>query len=169
MADRPNILFLLNDHQAYYRHGGDGGPAIQRPNVGRLAAGQTSDSLVSSIDVAPTLLDAAAMHSPEPMHGASLLPLASGACRTWRDDVMCEIHGHCIKHIGRAVVGPRYKYVANAPQLDELYDIEADPFELRNLINDPAHKTILDDMRRRLERWQRQTDDMLFTHVLPGS
>jgi arylsulfatase A-like enzyme len=39
VADRPNILYLLNDHQAYYRHGWDGGPAIQRPHFARLAAG----------------------------------------------------------------------------------------------------------------------------------
>lgn len=35
--DRPNILFLLNDHQAYYRHGWDGGVAPHRPNFDRLA------------------------------------------------------------------------------------------------------------------------------------
>jgi arylsulfatase A-like enzyme len=34
---RPNILFLMNDHQAYYRHGWDGGPSPQRPYFERLA------------------------------------------------------------------------------------------------------------------------------------
>lgn len=34
---RKNILFLLNDHQAYYRHGWDGGPKVQRPSFAKLA------------------------------------------------------------------------------------------------------------------------------------
>ena len=38
MSDRPNIVFLLNDHQAYYRHGWDSGPKIQRPHFERLAS-----------------------------------------------------------------------------------------------------------------------------------
>ena len=38
MSDKPNILLLLNDHQAYYRHGWDGGPRPQRPSFDRLAA-----------------------------------------------------------------------------------------------------------------------------------
>ena len=38
MADRPNIVFLLNDHQAHYRHGWDAGPKIQRPHFDRLAS-----------------------------------------------------------------------------------------------------------------------------------
>ena len=38
-SNKPNIVFLLNDHQAYYRHGWDRGPRIQRPHFNRLASG----------------------------------------------------------------------------------------------------------------------------------
>lgn len=38
LSDSPNILLLLNDHQAYYRHGWDDGPRPQRPHFDRLAA-----------------------------------------------------------------------------------------------------------------------------------
>ena len=37
MSKRPNIVFILNDHQTYYRHGWDGGPRVQRPQFDRLA------------------------------------------------------------------------------------------------------------------------------------
>ncbi|HNT34053.1 MAG TPA: sulfatase-like hydrolase/transferase, partial [bacterium] len=37
-SSRPNIVFLLNDHQLHYRHGWDSGPEIQRPNFRRLAS-----------------------------------------------------------------------------------------------------------------------------------
>lgn len=38
MSQRPNIVLLVNDHQAHYRHGWDGGPGPQTPNFDRLAA-----------------------------------------------------------------------------------------------------------------------------------
>ena len=37
MSTRPNIVYILNDHQAWYRHGWDGGPRVQRPQFERLA------------------------------------------------------------------------------------------------------------------------------------
>ena len=39
MNDRPNIVLIVNDHQAYYRHGWDGGPRPQTPNFDRVADG----------------------------------------------------------------------------------------------------------------------------------
>ncbi len=42
MQDRPNIVLLVNDHQAWYRHGWDGGPRPLTPNFDRLAAGGIS-------------------------------------------------------------------------------------------------------------------------------
>ena len=38
MNDRTNIVLIVNDHQAYYRHGWDGGPRPQTPNFDRMAA-----------------------------------------------------------------------------------------------------------------------------------
>ncbi|GKZ50552.1 hypothetical protein AbraIFM66951_003812, partial [Aspergillus brasiliensis] len=42
---------------------------------------------------------------------------------------------------------------------EELYDLEKDPREVHNLAKDPAYSTVLDDLRLRLEKWQRQTED----------
>src|SRR6185503_2025280 len=48
-----------------------------------------------------------------------------------------------------------------APELapEELYDLEADPFEVRNLAADPAHEATLKEMRGRLDRWMEETGD----------
>ncbi len=42
---------------------------------------------------------------------------------------------------------------------EELYDLEADPFEVRSLAADPAHRRTLEEMRARLERWMAETGD----------
>ena len=58
-----------------------------------------------------------------------------------------------------ALVTDRYKYVANAGQKDELYDLETDPYELANLIDDPDKAEILADMKGRLATWRSKTKD----------
>ncbi len=42
---------------------------------------------------------------------------------------------------------------------EELYDLRADPDELRNLAGDRGHAEALADLRRRLRAWQEQTND----------
>lgn len=42
---------------------------------------------------------------------------------------------------------------------EELYDLDADPNELKNLVKDPAHEEALNDLRVKLEQWQRRSED----------
>jgi arylsulfatase A-like enzyme len=126
---------------------------------GRIPAGQTSDALVSNLDLPPTFLDAAGTAFAEEVDGASLLPLASGESDEWRDEVVSESHGHGEPVVGRLIVAGSLKYVANRGQMDELYDLEADPYELTNLIDDPTRAADLAGMRARLKAWQERTGD----------
>ena len=52
----------------------------------------------------------------------------------WEDDVMCMWNGHHFLYESRMVVDGRYKYVFNAPDVDELYDLDADPKEERDIL-----------------------------------
>jgi len=125
----------------------------------QIAPGQESNCLVSNLDVAPTILDADGLSFHDEVDGTSLIPLCVGYTSEWRDDLMCETHGHQKDHIGRLLVTDRFKYIANQGQMDELYDLEKDPYELVNLIDDPAQEDVLSDMKATLADWQRKTHD----------
>jgi len=131
--------------------------AIKYPGV--IEKGQTRDELVNVIDFAPTFLDLAGTSFSQPVTGKSMLPLLRGANNDWREDVMCETFGHHSSHLGRLVVHDHYKYVYNEGDMDELYDLSRDPYELINLINDKNSSKLLSDMKSRLKKWREMTND----------
>jgi arylsulfatase A-like enzyme len=65
----------------------------------------------------------------------------------------------------RSVIGPRYKYVWNRQDRDELYDATIDPGELRNRASDPVLGDVRKEMRAHLVAWMRRTEDPLTQEV----
>lgn len=106
-----------------------------------------SDAFALSIDIAPTLLQAAGAEISRSMQGRSLLPHALGSGGRGREAFLIEYYGHenpfpWIANIDyRAVRLGGYKYIRwiREDEAHELYDLKADPFELLNLTADPAH------------------------------
>ena len=74
---------------------------------------------------------------------------------------MCETNGHFTINIGRMIVTDQYKYISNDKDMDELYDLKNDPFELKNLVYDQKYKEVLIDMNNRLEKWCQKTNDKI--------
>ena len=126
---------------------------------GRIQPGQVLDRLVSLIDLGPTFLDLAGTRFNHETDGTSLLGICTGAGGGWREDLMCETHGLDDDVVGRSIITARYKYTAYAGLMHELYDLQDDPYELHNLIDDPAYRELRGTMRRRLANWQERTLD----------
>ncbi len=115
---------------------------------GEVEAGLLIEQPVTNMDVTATMLAAAGIAVPQAMHSRSLLPY----CRAARsvlpaDFVVCEHNGHGEELLQRIIVRGKHKYVAALFDLDELYDLEQDPYEMDNLVHDPAGRGIRDELR----------------------
>ena len=170
LSENTFVIWTTDHGDAMACHGGHFDKAAYMPEEmvrvpmavrwpGRIGPGQGSEKLVSLIDVGPTILDVAGTGFEHEPDGTSLLPLCTGEGATWRDDLMCETHGHGENVVGRQVVTDRYKYTVTRGQMHELYDLEKDPYELDNLVDGPAHSDVLAELRRRLRAWQAKTHD----------
>lgn len=129
---------------------------------GPIAAGKAVDELVLNMDLMPTLLEASGLPIPAGLDARNLMPLLRGDGADWPDHVFWEYHGEELGlYTQRGIRTAQHKYVYNANDVDELYDLEADPAELRNRIDDPACESLVDDLRLTMLDEMRRTDDML--------
>ena len=117
-----------------------------------IAPGQTTSAFVSNMDATATMLDAAGNATPDSMHSRSVLPLCQDSGADWDDELVCEHVGHGHHFPQRMLLHDRYKYVFSLHDMNELYDLEADPYEMNNLIHDPGHAAVVSEMRARLTR-----------------
>jgi N-acetylglucosamine-6-sulfatase len=132
-------------------------PKIVKPDTVR-------DEFALNIDLAPTLLSLAGVAVPRDMQGRSLVPLLKGARPAWRKSFLLEYYSDKvfprIVQMGyKAVRDQRWKYIhyLELDGMDELYDLKADPFELKNLAGEPGAQATLAGMKRELARLLKET------------
>ena len=125
--------------------------------------GQKAGAMVMNIDIAPTLLDFAGAEIPSDIQGKSMKPVVTGEQKPeWRDEVYYhyyQLSFGLTKHYG--IRTDRYKLIHFYDPVDawELYDLEKDPAEMHNLIDDPEYSSVLEDMKNRLAAKQAEVDD----------
>lgn len=126
-----------------------------------------SDAFVNLMDLAPTFLDVAGCDIPAQYKGASLVPILTGASKTVREDyIVTEHHGHQMPFWQRMVRTPSFKYIFNPTSRDEFYDLDADPWETRNII-ETADKKNIAWARDILLTWMQETNDPCRVWALP--
>jgi N-acetylglucosamine-6-sulfatase len=124
-----------------------------------IKGGVMRDEFALNIDLAPTLLELAGVSAPIRMEGRSLLPLLKGAKTGWRKSFLIEYYSDKVfprvHQMGyKAVRNERWKYIHyfELEGMDELYDLKADPYEMRNIIRQPRAAKILEAMKREMGR-----------------
>lgn len=161
-----------------------------------FGGGRVIDAMVSQVDLFPTICDLLGRPAPERLVGRSILPLVRGEAASIRDEVFATVNYHAAYEPMRAVRTTRYKYIRRfdprphpvlpncddsptknlllrhgwrqqAQEAEALYDLVFDPTESCNRVADPGYATALQEMRGRLERWMRETNDPLLSGRVP--
>ncbi len=124
---------------------------IRGPGLGR---GLSNDTLVANIDLAPTILELAQATPLRQMDGRSLVPLMNGSEARFDRSILLESGpgGGPFSPVYHAVRTPRYVYVEYDTGDRELYDLQADPYELDNRVADPAMAQVELDLAVQLGR-----------------
>ena len=130
-----------------------------------IKPGTVRDELVLNIDLAPTLLELAGVTVPTTMQGHSLVPLLKDAQSSWRNSFLIEYYSDKVfprvSQMGyKAIRNTQWKYIhyLELPGMDELYDLKSDPYELKNLIDDPASAKALTELKKEMERLLKATE-----------
>ncbi len=157
----------LNDKRAMYEDSIRVPFLVRYPRL--VKPGSSYEQMVLNIDLAPTMLDFAGIPVPAHMQGRSWKPALEGRDPRGRDHWMYEYHWdrpypfdptqfgirtRTHKYIRYPDVGntdPAYPMQGELPY-EELYDLERDPLEMRNLAHDPAHASLLARMRGLLKQ-----------------
>jgi len=127
-----------------------------------LKAGSRHDEMALNIDIAPTVLELAGVTAYAKMHGRSLVPVLRDSRTPWRDSFLAE---HFVEKFVPNVpdwqcartTGWKYIHFPGLENLDELYNLAADPKEIHNRINDPGAAEARERMKAELARLATET------------
>ncbi len=118
---------------------------------GHTQPGSATSAMVTLMDLMPTFLEIAGAEVPEHVTGRSVVPLLTGGVPAdWPDAVFLQFHGHHFPYPQRGIRTERYKLVINPPDVNELYDLQEDPFELRNVYDAPGYAAVRQELTQRL-------------------
>lgn len=168
------IIIFTSDHGCHFRTRNSEYKRSWHENAIRIPmiingpgfkGGKVVHELVSLLDLPKTIVDVADAQHAEAMQGESLKNLMKEE-HSWRDNVFVQISESCI---GRSIRTSKWKYAVVAPEKSgwhdsesktymewEMFDLENDPYEKNNLIENPdledVRKELASILKRRMEK-----------------
>ncbi len=130
---------------------------IHDPRQPRTRSGKTSAALSGNVDMAPTLLALAGVPAPAGLDGRNLLPLLENPDGRVRDALPLFNYWGATSAQTLAIAAPGWKYIFwshggdGMKPTEELFDLNSDPYEMKNVAADPRHAAVLADLRRRYD------------------
>ncbi|MDQ3621989.1 MAG: sulfatase-like hydrolase/transferase, partial [Verrucomicrobiota bacterium] len=130
-----------------------------------IKPGSTVKEPVLNIDLAPTILEIAGAKIPGDVQGRSFLPLLQGRRVPWRDSFLIEYFSDTVfprvhKMGYKALRTDRWKYInyLEIENAEELYDLQSDPYERKNLVGHAPAQGDLERLRAELARVSKGSD-----------
>lgn len=129
---------------------------------GRLPENEVRDEIIESVDILPTICSLSGIMMPDWVDGKDALELIESG-RAIHDFAVTENPNTKTIHT------KKYKLTQYLPEFEgqefgELYDIEADPYELKNLYFEPEYEKVVQDLRYQLYCWLIRTSRVKTAH-----
>ncbi len=130
-----------------------------------IKAGSVNDDIVLNLDFATTFLDFAGAPAPADMQGVSLRKVLQGKTpKDWRTSMYYHYYEYPAVHSVKRHYGVRtrrYKLIHFYNDIDEweLYDLQKDPKEMKNVLNDPAYADTVKELKVELQRLREKYKD----------
>lgn len=145
---------------------------------GKIAGGLRPEHVLGTIDIFPTLCALAGVEVPASCHGLNFAPALFGQTmpapksqfimhisnQKEFDKVEKDPKAKVFRDFFRGVRTPRYTYTVGVHGPWQLFDNQADPYQMKNLVNDPALATVQADCQKQLEAWLDQAE---YAHMPP--
>lgn len=146
---------------------------VRYPKLGESAKGKTVDKMALNLDLAPTFLDLAGVKVPDTMQGLSWRPLLEGKATSanWRTAFFYEYfyeQSYAIPTVlaVRTDTAKIIKYPGH-DDWTEVFDLTKDPYEIKNLVNDPASKDLVAKMQSEFDQQSKAVDFRIPTFADP--
>jgi arylsulfatase A-like enzyme len=125
---------------------------------GVVEPGSVNNDMVSNIDLAETFLDMAGVKVPADMQGRSMVPILKGKTPgNWRKEHYYHYYEYPGSHMVKRHYGMstgQYKLMHYYYDIDEweMYDLKTDPYELKNIYDNPSYASVKKNLHKRLEK-----------------
>jgi len=164
-ADNTIIVFCADNGLAVGRHGLMGKQSLYEHSMHvplifcgpGIPKGQTRESFCYLLDIYPTLCEMAGLETPARVEGRTLLPSLQNPAHKGRETLF-----FAYKDVQRAIRADHMKlieYSVAGVSTTQLFDVAADPWERRNLVNDARYAGDLRRLQESLVKWRKMLQD----------
>lgn len=177
-----NFPYRWNDHHKRLCYDQSSNVPLLISMPGTLQQGARTSSVVSIVDLCPTILDLCGVNSPVGLHGNSLKPLLTGVSSGWRDDAFIQNlpytgsgktgsgeeqpRGKNPNMRERCLVTREWKFILNTSRPPELYDRRSVQPDTDNVFGRPETKAVAQMLVRRMREWAEKTGDNVTQQLL---
>lgn len=125
---------------------------------GDYAHGKQTDALAELVDLYPTLMDLCGWKSPEYLDGVSQKSVLADPTKSVREAAFTQVRRGNFS--GYSIRTPRWRYTLwdDGAKGEQLFDMEADPGETRNLVYGGEHKDVIAELRTKVQAYAKRTE-----------